>query len=150
MEIKKILWPTDFSSNAQAALPYVQSLSEVYRTEVHILYVIPELGLHEPWYGEFDKSHIEEIHEWEEKNAKKRLDEICSNYLQGCPLFVKHIAMGDPAEEIIKLTENENIDLVVMATHGRKGRYHFGSVADSVIKNSTRPVVTVPIEKSKL
>ena len=44
MEMKKILWPTDFSENAESALPYVESLGEKYQTEVHVLYVIPELG----------------------------------------------------------------------------------------------------------
>ena len=147
MEMKKILWPTDFSPNSQAALPYVMSLGEQYQTEVHVLYVIPELGLHEPWYGEFDKTHIEKIHEWEEKKAKERLDEICDKYLDGCPLFVKHIAKGDPAEEILKTMEKENVDMVVMASRGRKGHFNFGSVAEAVLKYSTRPVVTIPIKK---
>lgn len=149
MEMKKILWPTDFSPNAQVALPYVQSLSEKYQTEVHVLYVIPDLGIHGPWYGEFEKSHIKKIHDWEEKNAKQRLDEICENHLQGCPLFIRHIALGDPAEEILKMIKEENVDLVVMATHGKKRRFNFGSVADAVIKNSVKPVVTIPIEENQ-
>ena len=147
MEMKKILWPTDFSPNAKAALPYILSLSEQYQTEVHVLYVIPELGIHEPWYGEFEKSHIKKIHEWEENNANKRLNEICDTYLMGCPLFVRHIAMGDPAEEILKLIEKEDVDMIVMATHGRKGQTNFGSVTEMVLKNSSKPVVTVPINK---
>jgi len=146
MEIKKILWPTDFSSNGETALPYVQSLSEKNQAEVHVIYVIPELGLHEAWYGEFDKSHIQKIHEWEEKNAVQRLNDICDNYLQGCPLFIKHTAMGDPAEEILKTIEKEDIDLVIMATHGRRGRFQFGRVAEAVLKNSTKPVLTVPVK----
>jgi nucleotide-binding universal stress UspA family protein len=149
MELKKILWPTDFSSNAEVALPYVQSLGRQYQTEVHVVYVISELGLHEPWYGDFDKSHIEKIHEWEEKTARKRLDDICENFMEGCPLFVKHIAMGDPAEEILKIIETENIDMVVMATHGRKGKFNMGSVADAVLKYSPKPVVTIPIGEKK-
>jgi len=83
MEVKKILWPTDFSKNAERTLPYVTSLGEKYQTEVHVLYVIHELAYHEPWYGEFDRSHIEKIHEWEEKKAQERLDEICEGYLRG-------------------------------------------------------------------
>lgn len=146
MEVKKILWPTDFSENAAKALPYVTSLSEKYQTEVHVLYVIPELGLHEPWYGEFDRSHIEKIHDWERKTAEKRLDEICDTYLKGCRLYVKHIALGDPADEILKMIGKEKVDMVVMATRGRKGRFFFGSVADKVLKNSPVSVVTVPIK----
>ena len=145
MEITKILWPTDFSGNAEKALDYVTSIGEKYQTEVHVLYVIEELGDHEPWYGEFDRSHIDEIHDWERKTAEKRLNEVCENYLKGCPMFVKHIAIGDPAQEILNLADQEEVDMIVMASRGRKGRFHFGSVAEKVLKNSTRPVVTIPV-----
>ena len=111
-----------------------------------MLYVIEELGHHEPWYGDFDHSHIEKIHEWEKKTAQKRLDEVCENHLQGCPLYIKHIAIGDPAQEILKLIDQERVDLVVMATRGRKGLFRFGSVAEKVVKNSPVPVVSIPVE----
>jgi len=145
MEIKKILWATDFSENSSKALPYVGSLSEQYQTDVHVLYVIEDLAYHDPWYGEFDKTHIEKIHEWERKNANKRLNEICDKYLQGCPLFTKHVAIGDPAKEILQLAQSEKVDMIVMATRGRGGDFPFGSVTEKVLKNSTIPVVAVPI-----
>ena len=145
MEIKRVLWPTDFSGSAEKALAYVTSLSEKYQTEVHVLYVIEELAHHEPWYGEFDRSHVDKIHEWERKKAQERLDEICENYLKGCPLYIKHIAIGDPAQEILKLSDKEKIDMIVMASQGRSGHFRFGGVAEKVLKNSRVPVVTVPV-----
>ena len=145
MERKKILWPTDFSKNAKKALPYVTSLGEKYETEVHVLYVIEELGYHEPWYGEFDSTRIEKIHAWENEKAKERLDGICEKHLEGCPLYIKHIAIGDPAQEILRLIDKENVDMVVMSSRGRTGHFHFGSVAEKVVKNSTAPVITIPI-----
>jgi nucleotide-binding universal stress UspA family protein len=145
MEVKKILWPTDFSSNAEKALPYVASLSDKYQTEVHVLYVIEELGYHEAWYGEFDKSHIEKIQKWEDEKAKERLNQICSKYLKGCPLYVRHVAIGDPAQEILKLVEKQKVDMVVMATHGQKGHFSFGSVTEKVVRHCPVTVVTVPI-----
>lgn len=48
MEVKRVLWPTDFSKNAAQALPYVTWLGEKFQTEVHVVYVIDELGNHEP------------------------------------------------------------------------------------------------------
>ena len=147
MDVRKILWPTDFSKNASTALPYVQSLGEKYQTEVHVLYVIDDLGHQEdPWYGELDKRHMEQIHEWEEKKAKKRLDDICNSYLEGCPLFIKHVAIGDPAKKIIETAEKEGLDMIVMSSRGRRSHFGFGSVAEKVTKNTTVPVVTVPAE----
>ncbi len=149
MEVKRILWPTDFSKNAAWALPYVTSLTEKYETEIHVLYVIEELVSPEPWYGELDRSHIDKIHEWEEKRAKERLDEICSSHLNGCPHYIKHIAIGDPAHEILKFIENEKMHMVVMAKRGQKGHFRFGSVSEKVVKNAPVPVVTIPIGSAK-
>lgn len=145
MEMKRVLWPTDFSKNAAQALPHVTSLGEKYQAEVHVLYVIEELAIHEAWYGEFEPSHMDKIHQWEKKTAEKRLNEICEKYMEGCPLYVRHIAIGDPATEILKLVREEKIDMVVMASHGHKGHFHFGSVAEKIVKNSPVPVITVPI-----
>ena len=148
MEVKKVLWPTDFSKNASQALPYVTSLTEKFETEVHVLYVIDDLGHpSDPWYGELDDSHMAKVHDWEKGKAARRLDEICENHLRGCPLYIKHISVGDPAHEILKLIENENVDMVVLASHGRKGHFGFGSVAEKVVKNAPVPVVTVPIKR---
>lgn len=145
IEKKKILWPTDFSENAKQAFSYVTSLGEKYQTEIHVLYVIEELGYHEPWYGEFKESHIDKIHEWEKKKAEERLCEICAKHLQGCPLYIRHISIGDPAQEILRFIQKEKVDMVVMASRGRKGHFHFGSVAEKVVKNSPIPVVTIPV-----
>lgn len=145
MEVKKLLWPTDFSSNAEKALGYVTSLTEKFQTEVHLLYVIEDVAHHQSWYGEFGRTHVDKIQKWEEKEAKKRLDQICDKYLKGAPLYIKHIAIGDPAKEILHFIEKEKVDMVVMATHGRGGYFPFGSVTEKVVKNSSVPVVTIPI-----
>ena len=145
MEVKKVLWPTDFSSNAQKALPYVTDLTQKYQAEIHVLYVIEDIAHHKGWYGDFDKSHVDKLMEWANKSATKRLGQICEKYLDGCPLYIKHIAVGDPAQEILKLIEDEEVDIVVMASHGEKGNFRFGSVTEKVLKNSPVPVTTVPI-----
>ena len=146
MEVKKVLWPTDFSSSAEKALPYVTDLTQKYGAEIHVLYVIEDIAHHEAWYGEFDKTHIEKLMQWADKSAKQRLDHVCEKYLNSCPLYIKHVAVGDPAQEILKLIEAEKVDLVVMASHGAQGHFRFGSVTEKVLKNSPVPVTTIPVE----
>ncbi|MEJ2282293.1 MAG: universal stress protein [Desulfobacterales bacterium] len=146
MEVNKVLWPTDFSSSAEKALPYVTDLTQKYNAEIHVLYVIEDIAHHESWYGDFDKSKVDKLMEWADKSAKKRLDQVCEKYLNSCPLYIKHIAVGDPAQEILKLIDEEGVDLVVMASHGHKGNYRVGSVTDKVVRNSPVPVTTVPVE----
>ena len=77
MEVNKVLWPTDFSSSAEKALPLVTSLTRLYQAEIHVLYVIEDIAHHEPWYGEFDKEHVGKLMERGETSAIKRLDQIC-------------------------------------------------------------------------
>ena len=74
MEVKKVLWPTDFSSIAEKALPYVTDLTQKYGAEIHVLYVIEDMAHHESWYGDFDRTHVDKLMEWADKSAKKRLD----------------------------------------------------------------------------
>ena len=147
MRIKKILWPTDFSKNSNAALDYVLSLSEKYEAEIYLLYVAQDLAQNIPWYGELKPPHIDRLHEWEIPHAEKKMERICREKLAGCPRFRKMVVLGDPAEEIVKLVEDENIDAVVMATRGRGGLFPFGSVTNKVIKKAIVPVWTVPTEE---
>ena len=144
MKLKKILWATDLSKNAAEALPFVSSLAETYQAEVHVLYVMEELGHFGAWYGDFDRSHVEEMQRMEKEKAEKSLDEICQAHLEGCPLYVRHIAIGDAASEILKLIGTEKPGVVVMATRGRKGKFEFGSVVERVVKHSPAPVLTIP------
>jgi nucleotide-binding universal stress UspA family protein len=146
MEVKKVLWPTDFSSSAEKALPYVTSLTQQYQAEIHVLYVIEDIAHHESWYGEFDRTHVDKLMEWAQKSATKRLEQVCEKYLNSCPLYIKHIAVGDPAQEILKLIDKEKVDMVVMTSSGEKGLYRFGSVTEKVVKHSSVPVTVIPIE----
>jgi nucleotide-binding universal stress UspA family protein len=149
MEVKKILWPTDFSSIAEKALPHVKSLTERYGAEIHVLYVIEDVAHHDGWYGAFAEKRVQELMEHAGKTATKRLGQICEKYLDGCPLYIKHVAVGDPAQEILKLIDAEKVDIVVMASHGEKGNFRFGSVTEKVLKNSAVPVTVVPVEPVK-
>ena len=78
--------------------------------------------------------------------ANERLSQVCEKYLDGCPLYIKHVAIGDPAQEILKLIDTEKVDMVVMASKGAKGNFRFGSVTEKVLKNSNVPVTTIPID----
>lgn len=146
MEVTKVLWPTDFSSSSEKALPYVTSLVEKYQAEIHVLYVIEDIAHHEGWYGDFDRTHVDKLMEYAEKSGTKRLEQVCEKYLEGCPLYIKHIAVGDPAQEILKLIDKEKVDMVVMASQGERGNYRFGSVTEKVVKNAPVPVTTIPVD----
>ncbi|MBZ4658476.1 MAG: putative universal stress protein [Desulfacinum sp.] len=143
MKVSKILWPTDLSKSSAAALDYVLDLSAKYGAEVVLLYVVEDMSGHEPWYGEWGRKHLEEFHEWIVREATERLDRICRERLQGCPRFERLVEGGDPAQKILETVENKGIDLVVLTSHGLKGHFPFGSVAERVVTNAKVPVLVV-------
>ena len=139
MNVQRILWPTDFSENAAHALPVVTSLAQKYQAEIHILYVLKDYPAFGASYGDYDPSDIEKMQEWEKQTAHSRLDEICEKFLNACPLYIRHISVGEPSTEILKLIKEEDIDLVVMANRGSESHLDFGSVADRVTSAPRHP-----------
>ncbi len=155
MEIRKILWPTDLSRNAASALPYVSSLSERYQAEVHLIYVVEDVHQFDHFYGDASPAFLKDFQERVIEKGDEYLEKICRDSLAGCPLYRKHVVVGEPAQEILRFADEQKVDLIVMATHGHgeetaEGLVHlpFGSVSEKVIRNSTVPVLAVnPLKK---
>ena len=151
VEIKKILYPCDFTENSIKIIPYVLSLSEKYNSMIYILHVVEDLS---KWGGFFiPHLSLNKFQDEAVEGAEKTMKKFCDEYLQGCPDFQKKIITGDPVVEIIKTVESEEIDLVIMGTHGRKGLEHtfLGSVAENIVKKSPAPVLTInPHKLSKI
>ena len=144
MKIERILWPTDFSENASRALPLVTSLAQQYGAEIHILYIMkdyPAFGAH---YGDAQPDELEAMQQMEKDLAEKRLDEVCEKFLNECPLYIRHIDVGDPPKIIEKFIKKHDIDIVVIPSRGGESHFDFAAVANQVIKCTTVPIVTVP------
>ena len=145
MKIDRILWPTDFSENAAQALELVTSLAQKYQAEIHILYVLKDYPAYGASYGQHNPNDYQKMKEWEHQYAEKRLDEICEKFLNACPLYIRHISIGDPAKEILKTIQKVKIDIVAMASRGSESHFDFGSVAERVLKCTDKPTVIIPV-----
>ncbi len=79
-----------------------------------------------------------------EAGCLRRLEAIAREKLAGVPHEI-FVATGNAAPEILNLTAEQDIDLLVMGTHGRTGLKHFllGSVAERVVRESPVPVLTI-------
>jgi nucleotide-binding universal stress UspA family protein len=143
VEIKRILYPCDFSGCSIQVLPYVRSLAEKYGAEIYLLYVARNLHL----YTRDRKQHKSNATLIEKtlKELEMMMEKFCDKHLLDCPNFRQRVAVGDPGEEIVKTVKNEKIDLVIMGTHGRKKLEHtlFGTVAHYVVIHSKAPVLIV-------
>lgn len=145
MEIKRILWPTDLSDNAAAAMPYATSLAEKYGAAIVVLHVQEEITRFERLANALSQEEQQRMRSQYQSNVQKGVDQVCAQLGETCPLYEKHIAEGDAAEVIIRFVEKSDIDMVVMATHGAGCSKGFlaGSVADKVVHNAKAPVLTV-------
>lgn len=139
MNIKRILFPTDLSDCSLAALDYASDLAVSWSAELHILYVddlrdLVALAAYSCPSFVASSARIE---------LKERLEAI-KPALAHVPCHYHYIE-GVPADEICALAQNENIDLIVMSSHGRKGLSHIliGSVAEKVLRGAKRPVLIV-------
>ena len=143
IEIKKILFPCDLTENSSKILPYVLSISEKYNSKVYLIHVVQDLRkwgqlyVPHPSADLFQKEALE--------GAEKAVNKICEKQLQSCPNFKRILVSGDIVAEILNTIEAEEIDLLIMGTHGRKGFEHtiFGSVAEKVLKQSPIPVLVI-------
>jgi nucleotide-binding universal stress UspA family protein len=80
-----------------------------------------------------------------EATAKKSLQEVINQRVPKELRARQIIVLGGAADEIIRITEEEKVDLIVIATHGQTGWRHmiFGSVAEKVVRLAPCPVLTI-------
>jgi len=146
---EKILYPTDFSECAKKALEYVKKLREAGAKEVFLLHVIDEAKIRFllkgiAWAG--GGTGYEE--QYKDRILEEAIDKlkVIQKELSSAGLKVKaEIKEGVPPKEIVKIAEEENVSLIVMGTHGR-GRgasLLLGSVAENVIRHSSKPVFVI-------
>ena len=139
----KILWPNDFSEASFKLLPYVKTLIEKYGSEIHLIFVAEDLADYGHFWGEPNAKHVDHLHNFALRGAKKKLEEFCSSELATCPLYQVHVHLGDPAREILKAIDVIDPNLVVMSIHGRRRHFPVGSVAEKVIRNSQVPLLII-------
>ena len=143
MEIKSILFPTDFSEVSSQALRYAVDLTKRYGAKLHLLHVIYDIVKGGGWYVPY--SAMEQMYKEFEEGAKKEIEKFGAEELSGLKDIERHISIGIPQEEIIKFVDKNKIDIIVMGTHGRKGldRVLLGSTAAQVVRYAPCPVLTV-------
>lgn len=142
---KKILVPLDGSELSEAALTHVIDITTDCRALEVILMRIRE-PLDPNVIGTLDAKIAVELDEAYRDEASRYLDKVVATLKEKGIAAKTEILAGNPAEEIIKYSQKNNVDLIIMSTRGRSGisRWVFGSVAEKVIRNSTVPVLIKP------
>jgi nucleotide-binding universal stress UspA family protein len=137
IHIKKILYPTDFSSYSNQAYFHAVALAEHHGASLTVLFV------HTPDFTAPGKT---------DPSAGKRYwqDQLEQIHPLNPNIPVRHVFLdGDPATEIVRFARDAGMDLIVMGTHGRTGldRLLMGSVAEKVMREAQCSVLVVKLPK---
>jgi universal stress protein A len=143
LSIRRILFPTDFSEPAEYAWPYALTFAQEFEAEVHLVHVVaPPPRLTEAYTGDFDPGQMVASLTAE---ATASLDGQVEGAKSRGLIFQREVRVGVDYREIIDYATKHDIDLIVMATHGRTGLAHvlLGSVAEKVVRKAPCPVLTI-------
>ena len=145
LRIQKILFPTDFSPCAGQALRHALYLAGKYQAELHMLYaiVLHSEDPHDPSH------HFQDIDKIFAKLKEKAREQMVSTLsaFDDREIRVRQLQLRgiSPAPVILDYAQGEDMDLIVMGTHGRRGLGHLflGSVAEKVVRHAPCPVLTI-------
>ena len=143
MDIRAILIPFDFSEHAERALSAALDLAEKWHSRLLLLHVVPAPSYPPMVMGTyFNPADFEASLRAE---AETRATEFVIKVGRpGVPVDVR-VVVGDPFADICRMAEQEQVDLIVMGSHGRTGfgRVLLGSVAERVVRHAPCPVLVV-------
>ena len=146
IELKRILYATDFSEASSAALPLVSTIARKYGSHVFVVNVWTAA----PYSMVSPEAAAVLQHKDERETRAKARELLNTKELAGLPATAI-VQPGTPAEELTRLVREHNIDLAILATHGRTGLKHLlmGSVTEELFRSLSCPVLTVGPHLSK-
>ncbi len=145
ISLKKILVATDFGDAADAALAYGRELARVFNAQLDIVHVVENV-LTRGFGAEGYVASYPELQQEVEDAADRQLTSLVSaderQLLHANTVLLKS---NSPAFTIVGYAKDNDVDLIIMGTHGRGAIAHLlmGSVAERVVRTAPCPVLTV-------
>ncbi len=144
--LKRILVPVDFSDNSKKALRYAIPLAAQFKASIAVMYVVePAVFPSDFGFGQMSFPDVEkEMYEKARQELKQLIEDLKSKVS-----LKAEVKAGIPFVEVTSYAAQENIDLIILATHGRTGVEHilFGSTAEKIIRKAPCPVLVVRAEE---
>jgi nucleotide-binding universal stress UspA family protein len=141
---RKILFCTDFSENSEAPRALAADYAKTFNASLAIAHVV------QAWAGfpTYEFRVPVDLHELTlqiQESVSADLEEMAKQCTPGVPEVTTYCKIGSPAQEIVKLAKELNVDLIIMGTHGWTGFKHLllGSVAENVLRLAACPVLVV-------
>ena len=151
---EKILVPLDSGPIHDASLPAARELASAYESTVHLLTVIPtfrtvagETAAASSMLPSTTSAMLDINVENAVEDLQEHLDELKKARIQ----VTAEVARGDPATEVVNISEKLDIDLIVLTTHRKAGTAAFWarSVAPNIARRTRIPLLLIPLEEKK-
>jgi len=151
VELNRILVPVDGSPFSESTFPYVEELAKNTKKEVLLLHiceppVVPSYGNKpiNPKWKKYRDDMWQELENLSTNYLDKTIAEMKSKRLKATYKVVK-AQTGDVTKNILQISKDENIDLIIMATQGRSNvnRLVYGNVANKIVEQSSQPVMLI-------
>ncbi len=141
LRIKKILVPLDFSRPSTQALKYALKLAERFGATLCLLHVIEKAS----FINDVENVALAVPDKKLKNIANKQLISLSKRIIKSPVPVFPYTRIGKPFVEIAALAQTQNIDLIVLATHGYTGLKHalLGSTAERVVRHAPCPVLVV-------
>lgn len=138
-DVKHIIVPVDFQQHTAELADYALGMAAKLSASVLFLHIIEQAVFTADFIPVQYSLHEEELFSY----AKKKMATLVATSKKTYAPCDGQVAKGDIVDSILKYTEEEGIDLIIMATHGARGieKILLGSVAERVIKRATQPIL---------
>ncbi|MCR6554848.1 universal stress protein [Aeromonas sp. CPF2-S1] len=138
--MKTLLCPVDFSQMSRAVLDYAVFMAQSHQAQLKLIHVVDQLHGFDS-YKILHMTAIEITHEME-RQARTQLKELVATLPIPATFDIR---FGRAADEIVIQAKEDEVELIVMGSHGRSGISHLlvGSVAESVVRHAPCPVLVV-------
>jgi universal stress protein A len=142
-DISKVLVPIDFSDYSKSALKYAVNFVKLFKASLILVYVV-EPVIYPPDFS-MGQIAIPSVDLDMDKRAIEELNKLAEQEIPSEIKVKSIVKTGKPFIEIIETASEEDIDLIIIATHGHTGVEHilFGSTAEKVVRKAPCPVLTL-------
>ncbi|MCU0578733.1 MAG: universal stress protein [Desulfobacterota bacterium] len=145
LPLKKIVCPTDFSDPSFEALQAAVELARHFAAELVVIHVVQPIPVVAAEHMGSVVFNVQAYQEEMEQAALKKLQQHLAERLAPGLVVRLLVALGDPADQIVRAADEAQADLIVIATRGQTGfkRLVFGSVAEKVVRLAGVPVLSI-------
>lgn len=147
---ERILFCTDFSSNADFAFSYATALAKLNpKSTLYLLHVVPESD------AQFWKNYIYEIENVDQKAKQDIEDRLDRTYRAKVPAEVRFepiFRIGRESHEILEVAREKHVDLIVMGRHsqGSLQKAFFGNITEKIARQAPCAVLIVPLSYQEM